>query len=254
MRGAAQRMAASIRRTRPCGQVKRKSTRRIRYHAQPISRENRAAACRWLSDRDITSAKAVALLAMAQEPLLPQRLRRQVTHQVDACLRLVGHLDQGETRLARRPDPRHRSDGRSDGHGAPRSPARRSRASSAFFVRDTRMPGCGRRHSVQGNVPAWRCLRSDRPPPATRYSTGCSIAQRLPMRPSAWRASGVECESEALVLRGQRCKIARDNADMVEASALTAGFRSPAASIPPVRPRHPSYHAATSGCARTASQ
>jgi hypothetical protein len=44
------------------------------------------------------------------------------------------------------------------------------------------------------------------------------MAQRLPIRPSAWR----QRESKLLILFGQRGKIARDDADMVQRDAHLA--------------------------------
>jgi len=70
--------------------------------------------------------------------------------------------------------------------------------------------------------------------------------------PRQWR----HVETQALEPRSQCRQIAPDHTNMVkrDGGRSSGVFRSPAAAIPTARPRAASYHAATSGCARTASQ
>ena len=134
---------------------------------------------------------------------------------------------------------RHRSSARAratDGRIA--MPARAAAARARPLDPRWRTPGCGCRHSAPGNDPAWRCARSDRPPRATRYSDRCSMAQRLPMRPSACRASGVSVNPRCSYCAASAARSRVTTPTWSSAMPLTWRFRSPAAAIPRVPPPH----------------
>jgi hypothetical protein len=159
---------------------------------------------------------------MAQEALLPQRLGRQVVHQIDAAFRLFRQLNEREARAGSGRVPVvdravEFTDRRSIDAGTAQPDERSLRI--VHGERQDVDAGIAREEAIQRRTAGIRIDHSEQfdigpvQHGAAVANTAISLAGKRGKR-----------EAEALILTGKRGEIARDDADMIERHGAHRAF------------------------------